>query len=147
VKTGDVKTWATEELHKSLSRIINAKAARRTPYYILVIVKEGYDGPIGAVGPRGKANELLGNTEKRGPEVDLSGKKVVHNKILILDQAPAIPMLGSSLWKIGNVKGKVDCVYILPLDTPMIHGFEVDGKGEESRIVHEGGKRMPLVYD
>lgn len=144
MKTGDVKTWATENLHKSLTKIINAKAARRKPYFILVIVKEGYDGPIGL---QGNANELLGNTEKRDPTIDLSGKRVVHNKIIILEERPIVRMLGSSLWHIDNVKGKVDCEYILPLDTPMIHGFEVDGKGEESRIVHESGKVMPLVYD
>ena len=144
MKTGDVKTWATEQLHKSLSKIINAKAARRRPYFILVIIKEGYDGPIGL---QGNANELLGNTKKRNATVDLSGKKVVHNKIILLEERPSIPMIGSSLWRIDNVRGKVDCEYILPLDTPMIHGFEVDGKGEESKIVHESGKNMPLVYN
>ena len=38
---GDITTWAQKVLHDGLEAIINSKSARREPYYVMVIVKEG----------------------------------------------------------------------------------------------------------
>ena len=51
---GDFYTWCTENLHRSLSKVIEAKSARHRPYYILVTFKKGYDSP-----PARVDNELL----------------------------------------------------------------------------------------
>jgi hypothetical protein len=131
---GDITTWATEDLNQRLTAVVNAKSSRMRPYYILVITKDGYMG------------QPAGNSGQPTKTVDLSTKKVVSNRIMILEpwKVPKVPMLGTSLWYVDNTKGLVKCVYVLPLDKPMIGDFEVGG---ESGLVHKSAQGMPLVYD
>lgn len=139
---GDITTWAQKVLHDGLESIINSKSARRTPYFVMVIVKEGYDGPAA----KGNDNHLLHGTQERSrgtKTVDLSKKRVVTNRFLILDRAPQVPMIGSSLWRIDNKTGEVRCVYILPPDKPMVGGFTV---GLDSKTVQKCQKGMPIIY-
>jgi hypothetical protein len=138
--TGEIRAWATEELHKALTKVIYAKQSRRRPYYIMVIIKNGYDGPPAY----GNNNELLHSGEKGETTIDLSGKRVVTQRLILLEQPPKVPMVNSSLWRVDNVKGEVYCVYILPPDRPMIQGFELK---EESRIAFECGSKMPIIYN
>ena len=146
LKVGDITAWATKVLDESLRAVINAKAHLRTPYYIMVIIKEGYDGPAA----KGNSNELLhGIDSRQAPRqgatktVDMSKLKVVTNRLIIMHQPPPVPMIGSSLWRINNKTGEVRCCYILPPDKPMIAGFTVE---EESVTVAKCAVGMPIVY-
>ncbi|MBE3141166.1 MAG: hypothetical protein IMZ53_11385 [Thermoplasmata archaeon] len=129
---GDIMTWATEDLNQRLIDVVNAKSSRIHPYYILVITKDGYLG------------QPAGNQGLPTKTMDLSTKKVVHNTIEILEQKPIVPMLGTSLFYVDNSKGFVKCIYVLPLDKPMIGDFEVGG---ESGLVHKSAQGMPIIYD
>lgn len=143
---GDIKAWATKVLHDELEAIINAKSAMRTPYYILVFMREGYRGPAAF----GNNNELLhGSDSKQCPHVnttrtmDLSKKRVMTHRFILLNKKPPVPLIGSSLWYINNKTGQVRCEYILPPDKPMIAGFEVE---LESETVGKASIAMPIVY-
>ena len=142
MKHGDITQWAQKVLHDGLEAVINSKAHRRTPYFILVIIKEGYDGPAAKAGDsyllHGRQRQ-----ESRMKTVDLSKKRVVTNRFVILDKAPLTPMIGSSLWRIDNKIGRIECLYILPPDRPMIEGFTV---GVDSETVAKSAKGMPIVY-
>lgn len=130
---GDFHTWCTQNLHRSLEKVINANQHRENPYYLLVIVKDGYEGP-----PAGTKNEI-----RPTKELDLSGKKVIRVIINILSQTPAVKMIGSLLWMVDNKIGLAKCLYALPPDKP-IKGPE----GEcESELVFKSGQGMPLLYN
>ena len=145
---GDVKAWCTKVLHDDLERIINAKSGYSLPYYILIIMKEGYDGPAAF----GNSNELLHGEDKglkphtgETKDVDLSKKRVMTHRFIILNEnkVPKIPMLGSSLVYVNNKTGQIRFMYILPPDKPMIPGFDVE---LESETVKKCEKYMPIVY-
>jgi hypothetical protein len=127
----DVTKWATEELKRGLMRVVEAKANRKEPYYIMVVVKNGYDGPPAMGGDKDTRTE------------DFSTKKVVTNRLVILDRPPPIPLIGTSLWKVNNVSGRIDCIYALPPDRPFIGGFEV---GQESEVIARSAQGMPILY-
>lgn len=131
MKHGDVTAWATKVLHDSLEAVINSKASRREPYFILVIIKDGYFGPA------------VSNSGHDMKTVDMSHQKVVTNRLVIMDRAPLVPMIGTSLWRIDNKTGEVRCIYILPPDRPMVEGFTV---GEDSASVAKCAKGMPIIY-
>ena len=99
---------------------------------------------------KGNSNDLLHGNDRRlkpqhGPTktVDMSKKRVVTNRFIVSFNAPMIPMIGSSLWRIDNRTGEVRCIYILPPDKPMIGGFDVE---MDSKTVARSGKNMPLIY-
>lgn len=131
LKHGDITTWAQKVMHDGLESIINMKSARRTPYYVMVIVKDGYDGPA------------VANRDNETKTVDMSAKKVVTNRFVIMDKPPMVPMIGSSLWRIDNKTGEVRCCYILPPDKPIVGGFDI---GLDSNTVAKSSKGMPIVY-
>lgn len=142
--TGDITSWAQKVLHDGLEKVINSKASRRKPYYILVIIKNGYDGPA----VKGGGSHLLHGQRKAKSEfrtMDLSNKRVVTNRLLIMEpeQVPAVPLIGTSLWRIDNKIGEVKCMYILPVDRPMVAGFAVE---HESETVGKCAVGMPIVY-
>ncbi len=143
---GEIKEWATHVLHGELESVINAKANHKQPYYILLIIKDGYDGPAAY----GNNNELLHGRDKhvkprrrKTKELDLSKKRVVTHRIILMNKPPPLPMIGSSLWYINNKTGQVKCVYILPPDKPMIAGFDVE---LDSETVGKCGVNMPIFY-
>lgn len=130
---GDFQTWVTENLHRNLEKIINAKSDRRTPYYILVIFKKGYNGPSA------KAVQ----TEDRSFE----GKTVIHTRMVITDKPPIVQLIGSGLWMVNNLIGEVKCLYLLPPDKPVMGTSFEDEKAKESVLVAKSGMGMPLVYN
>ena len=142
---GDIKAWATKVLHDELEAVINAKSRYSLPYYILVIIKDGYTGPPAF----GNTDELL-HGEDRGVKpheaktktVDLSKKRVVSHRFILLSKPPLVPLIGSSLWYINNKTGQVRCEYILPPDRPMIGGFDVE---LDSETATKFGKNMPYI--
>ena len=146
IKTGDVKAWALDVLNKGLVSVINAKQNLRRPYYIVIIMKEGYMGPPAM----GNNNELLHGEDRRvtphdGPEktVDFSGKKIMHHRFILTLRKPPMPQIGSSLLYVNNVTGQVKFEYILPPDMPAIPGFDVEMTSE---FAANCGMSMPYVY-
>ncbi len=143
---GDVKQWATKVLHDDLEAIINAKSSYSLPYYILITMKPGYDGPAAF----GNSNELLhGEDTRRRPErkatktVDMSKQRVMTHRMILMNTPPAVPLVGSSLVYINNKTGQVRFMYILPPDMPMIAGFDVE---LESETVAQDSIGMPIVF-
>ena len=130
---GDFQTWSTQNLHRALEKIINAKSDRRTPYYILVKFNHGYDGHSC------KAEETK--------DVDFEGKIVIHTRLMILDRAPLVRLIGTALWRIDNRIGEARCIYILPPDKPIIGTSFENEKAKESSLVARSGRGMPLVYN
>lgn len=127
--TPDVTLWLTDELHKMLTKVIMAKENHPRIYYILVIMKDGYEG------------QSMASEGQR--TIDLSGKHVIHNRLVLLDEPPIVPMISSSLWRIDNKIGEARCVYILPPDKPIMRGTEM---GELSKFIWKSAQGAPLVY-
>ncbi len=127
--TPDVTLWMTDELHKMLTKVIMAKENHPRIYYILVIMKDGYEG-------QSMASE--------GQEtIDLSGKHVIHNRLVLLDEPPVVPMISSSLWHIDNKIGEARCMYILPPDKPIMAGVEFS---ESCKFIWKSAQGAPLVW-
>lgn len=151
-KFGDFNEWVTADFHRNIERIVNAKAGRRKPYFILVIIKNGYDGTPAY----GNANTLIADEQQKlvakidtqvtTTDMNLEGKKVMSVRMIILEpeKVPPVPMIGTSLWKVDNVKGDIRCIYILPADKPIIEGVELEN---ESRLVFKSGKGMPIIWN
>ncbi len=135
--TPDVLLWLTDELHKRLTDVIMAKENHPRIYWILVKMSDGYQTPAMV-----RSNGALGGQTKT---VDLSGKHVIHNRLVCLDksQLPPVPLINSSLWRIDNKIGEARCVYILPPDKPIMYGTEM---GEASKFIWKSAKHAPLVY-
>ena len=141
---GDLREWATQDLYDKLMKIVNAKSKMREPYGILVHLQDKY------AGRRFKktSNHLL-HGEKNGEsgekELDLRGKKVIHNSITILPEhkIPKIKILGTCCFKVYNKIGKVDCLWVCPHDRPGIENFEVAGTNE---VLAKSADGMPIVY-
>lgn len=127
--TQDVTLWLTDELHKMLTKVIMAKENHPRIYYILVIMKDGYEG-----------QSMASEGQKT---IDLSGKHVIHNRLVLLDEPPVVPMISSSLWRIDNKIGEARCVYILPPDKPIMYGTKM---GETSKFIWKSAQGAPLVY-
>ena len=138
---GDVKLWATKVLHDGLEAVINAKSNYSLPYYILVIMKSGYQGPPAI----GNNNELLrgGKKSKGTKTIDMSKKRVMTHRFILISEPPKIPLIGSALVYVNNKTGQVRFMYILPPDKPMIGGFDVE---LESETVVKSGAGMPIMY-
>ena len=130
-KVGDVTEWATKELHDALQRTIVAKADMREPYFILVYFNNHYSGP---------PNKRMSEQTKT---MDLSKKRVLNVRLILLKAAPPVRMLNTALWRVDNRTGDVRCIYILPPDKPMVGGFDVE---EESETVTKSAKGMPIYY-
>ena len=127
--TKDVTLWMTNELHKMLTKVIMAKENHSRIYYILVIMKDGYEG-----------QSIASEGQKT---IDLSGKHVIHNRLVLLNEPPIVPMISSSLWRINNKIGEARCMYILPPDKPIMYGTEM---GEASKFIWKSAQGLPLVY-
>ena len=128
----------THELHKVLTKVILAKQAFDRIYYILVTMTDGYRGPTAT-----RHNHLLNSGVGGERTIDLSGKTVVHNKLILLDNPPPVPLVNSSLWRIDNKAGGARCVYILPPDKPIMMGVEM---GEASEFIWKSAKNAPLIW-
>jgi hypothetical protein len=143
MKYGDFYEWVTNNLHTTLTKIINAKSQRQRPYYILVIVKKGYEGPMARNSNELiTSEEIIKNVSERLIEHDFSGKIMFSTRIIILDNAPVVPMIGSSLWRIDNRIGEAKCLYILPPDKPVDSAVDME---ETSEFIAKA--KMPLYWN
>lgn len=138
--TKDVTLWMTDELHKVLTKVIMAKENHPRPYYIQVQMSDKYLGPTAV-----RSNDLINKGEPGTKTVDLSGKVVTRNTIVIMEEwdVPPVPMLSTSLWRIDNRIGEAKCVYILPPDKPIMLGTEM---GEASKFIWKSARGAPLVW-
>jgi len=127
---------------QTLDKIMNSeKMSRRTsPYYLLVTVEDGYSGPPAF----GNSNEMLGNIARASSSMDLTGKRVSRARWIILDTPPKVPLLGSSLFKVDNVKGKLDCMWCLPRDEPRMVEKRVGSMN--NAVLHKSAEGMPIMY-
>ena len=141
--TQDVTLWMTDVLHKALTKVIMAKENHPRVYYILVIAKDYYMGPSARRTNRLINKKLINKNEPDVKTIDLSGKHVVHNRIVCMDNQPPVPMIGTSLWRIDNKIGEARCIYILPPDKPMITGNEM---GEASKFIWKSAQGAPLIW-
>lgn len=152
-KAEDVLHWATANLHENLTNIIMNLQGHPRPYFMLIHVSDGYHGKL--AGMVGKLrNDLLNS--KYVPKivevmqgertVDLSKSKVSHTTIMLMDNPPTVPMISSSLLRVDNKQGRVNWVYILPPDKPILWGAEM---GEASEFVYKSAERAqaPVVYN
>ena len=152
IKAEDVLAWATEELHRNLTNVILNMQNHPRPYFMLIHIHDGYDGKLGGLGHKVR-NDLLNSKDQITPKditagertIDLSKKKTTHNIIMLLDYPPAIPLLSTSLLKVDNRRGRVDWIYILPPDKPVIWGADM---GEQSQFVFQSAKKSnaPVIF-
>jgi len=140
--TKDVTMWLTNELHKMLTKVIMAKESHLRIYFIMVIPKARYMGKTAVT-----SNHLLhgkdADQQQGDKVVDLAGKRVLHNRLILLDKPPLVPMIGTSLWRIDNKRGEAKCIYILPEDKPIMYGDQI---GEASRFIWKSAQGAPLIY-
>jgi hypothetical protein len=130
---GDFQTWCTENLHRVLTKIINAKSDKKTPYYILAVFKKGYNGPSC------KATETK--------DMSFEGKIVLHTRFVLTDRPPLIRLIGTALWRVENKIGEVKCMYVLPPDKPVMGTSFEDEKAKDSVLIQKSMQGMPLVYN
>lgn len=136
--TPDVTLWMTDNLHKVLTKIIMAKENHLRIYYILVVMNDKYLGPTAV-----RSNDLINPGEPGIKTMDLSGKFVTHNTIVLMDKPPIVPMISTSLWRINNKIGEAKCIYILPPDKPIILGTQM---GESSKFIWKSAQGAPLIW-
>lgn len=138
--TQDVILWMTDELHKMLTKVIMAKENHPRIYYIMVIMKDGYQGPTAV-----RSNELINKGEQGEKAMDLSGLHVNHNRIVCLEEwdLPPVPLISTSMWRIDNKIGEAKCMYILPPDKPIMLGTQM---GESSKFIWKSARGAPLVW-
>lgn len=136
--TKDVTIWMTDELHKMLTKVIMAKENHPRIYYIMVVMKDHYMGPTAV-----RHNHLLNKGKAGIRTMDLSGKHVLHNRLILIDNPPPVPLISTSLWRIDNKAGRAKCCYILPPDKPILYGEQM---GESSEFIFRSAQGAPLIY-
>ncbi len=147
LKVGDITSTFALDLQLRIESIINAKSKRCRPYHLLIMVKEGYEGPLAL----GNNNELLhGKDTKRQrargdtKTCDFSGLRVAHCIIQVLEpwQVPKVPLIANILMKVDNKTGIIERMYALPPDIPVVE----DGNSIECESVIRDAKGMPIVH-
>lgn len=138
ITTGDVRRMASDDLYAMLERFVNANQHITRPYYILVIVKNSYQGPAA----QGKNHEgEVETVEMKLPD------KLIHNRIVgPMMEPPLIKQLGSMLWKIDNRLGQASLVYALPQDIPTAME-DSDNAGTVVPKVAESARGIPLIWN
>ena len=150
-KAEEVLMWATAGLHENLTNIIINMQNHPRPYYMLIHVKDCYDGvPAGLVGKL--RNDLLGTKYTPTPSemragvrtMDLSNQRTASNLIVLSDNPPIVPLISTSLLRVDNKQGRVNWIYILPPDKPIIYGADM---GEASEFVFKSAanSNAPIV--
>lgn len=153
IKAEDVLHWATQNLHENLTNIIMNMQNHPRPYFMLIHVSDGYHGkPASLIGTI--RNDLLNSgyipdTKEivQGERtVDLSKSKVSATRIVLMDNAPSVPMISSSLLRVDNKQSRVNWIYILPPDKPIVWGVDM---GEASEFVYKSAAaaKAPIVYN
>jgi hypothetical protein len=130
---GDMRRWLVDELRKNLEKVINLKADRREPYYILVLFAGSYAGPA------------VATKEENIKDTSIENKRAIGTRLVIMNKAPAVPLLNTALWYVDNKRGEARCMYILPRDCPAV----VAPNGKEAKIIFDSAVKtdVPLIYN
>lgn len=126
--------WFNECLHQNLEKVINRLQSWREVYWILVRIQDGYMGPSPKVPLENRKTEIFEN------------KNIISTRIIVTDEKPLIPLLGTALWEINNKIGEAKCLWILPQDKPIMRNLE-DHEG--SKFVFDSGVKtnIPTIFN
>ncbi len=139
---GDFRKWSMGVLYAQIEKVVNAKQYRRKPYYIMAKLERGYTGV-----PVQNANNILSGDKvaaKKTKNIDLRGKVVLSSRLVLLEEPPIVQMINTMIWKVDNVRGYIEPIYVLPMDVPVDSDKEFT---EESELVAKSGKDMPLFFN
>lgn len=138
ILTGDARRMAADDLYKMLEKVVDTYQHLRNPYYILVVVRDHYQGPGPAKNM--ETREAVETTEMTLPN------KLIHNRIIApLGRPPIVRQLGTMLWKVDNRIGEMDLVYALPKDVPTLVE-DSDNAGQVVERVARDAQGIPLIY-
>ena len=139
---GDFRKWSMGVLYEQIDKVINAKQHRRRPYYIMAKLERGYTGT-----PVTNDNHILSGDDvaaKKTKDMNLTGKVVMSSRLVLMDSPPLVQMINTMLWRVDNVQGTIEPIYVLPLDAPVDSDVEFT---EHSKLVAKNGIGMPLAYN
>ena len=125
---GDFRHIMSGELYKAIDRLVVAKQNYPWPYYIQVQINKRY---MGAAAVSEIRNGVAVPPETT--DVQVSGTLLGHSRLVVLNEAPEIPQLGTMLWKVNNKKGTVNLLYALPADLPSCQ-HDSDNTGPVARL-------------
>ncbi len=132
--TGDARRMAADDLYHMLEKVVDANQGLRCPYWILVIVKNHYQGPAAASAVAG-----VETTERTLPN------KMIHNRIVApLLRKPLVRQLGTMLWRVDNRRGQLDLEYALPMDVPTFVEDSANAGTVVGRVA-EDAQGIPLM--
>ena len=135
--TGDARRQAADDLYAKLEGVVDFYKDIERTYWIVVIVKNHYQGPM-EVQP-GKS-EPIETTEMTLPD------KMIHNRIVApLFYPPVVRQLGTMLWRVENRKGRMTLEYALPQDVPSFLE-DSDNDGQVVGQVAQAAQGIPLIY-
>lgn len=135
--TGDARRMAADDLYRMVEKVVDRLSHLSRQYYILVIVRNHYQGP--AAGSK-DSGQRIETTDVVLPD------KMIHNRIVApLFEPPAVRMLGSMLWRVDNRVGEMELMYAMPYDVPTVLG-DSDNEGTVVGAVAERAKGMPLIW-
>lgn len=127
---------AADDLYDMLEKFVNNYSHLSREYYIMVVVKNNYQGP--APFKDADTQPDVETTEMRLPD------KMIHNRIIgPMFRAPLVRQLGSMLWRVNNRQGRVDLVYALPQDIPTL---QEDSEGRSVEKVAQDAQGIPLIW-
>lgn len=128
---------ASDDLYSTLERFVNKYAYLHRDYYILVIVRNNYQGPA----PFKNADNQP-NVETTDMEIP---NRLIHNRIVgPMFRPPLVRQLGTMLWKVNNRQGHVELVYSLPQDIPTL---QEDSNGQVIEKVAQSAQGIPLIWN
>jgi hypothetical protein len=128
----DFVQWQWMNTANAVVSIINSRSYKREPYYILLKMDKGYNGPPAYSHQQGHALKTI----------KVEGKKVIHQTVAILDYDPG-PRLGTIVWRIDNRIGEVKMLWSLPPDKP----FPVEDSENYGPIVEKVAKEATIIKD
>ena len=139
---GDFRTMVTGDLYRKMEQIIHQKSGRRRPYYIMVLVRPYYQGAASVARMEGGRPVAPQTVQK------VVGGNVCHARLILMERPPAVPQLGTILWKIDNVRGRVKLCYSLPFDKPNLTE-DSDSAGQVAKIAAESAQNLgvPLFFN
>ena len=125
---GDFTEWCKSVVYRELDKIINHFQSVTEPYWILVLTKPHYAGPMASA--------------QQTKDVLLKGNVINVRFVVIFNKAQLPPQrqLGTALLCVNNRIGETRWIYILPSDMPFTQPVEFDG---ESAFVGKSAQRIP----
>ena len=135
VQIGDVRRMASDDLYAMLEKVVDAFQNLSKPYWILVIIKNKYQGPAAQ-----SVSDGIETTEVRLPN------KMIHNRIVApLLSRPLVKQLGTMLWRVDNRTGEMELEYALPMDVPTLVE-DSDNAGTVVEKVAQDARGVPFIW-